>query len=146
MSSENQLKHKTIILDSHALITYFEGEIGAEHVIKVFEEAHRGERTVALTLINLGEILYITERERGLSLAQATLAAIQQLPIDVLEVDQRLVLSAAHIKANYPLSYADAFVVAAAVMLGGSILTGDPEFHSVHNLVDIDWLPEGGIN
>ena len=38
----------------------------------------------------------------------------ESLPIEVLPADNQTVLAAAHIKANHPISYADAFVVVAA--------------------------------
>ncbi|MBL6983514.1 MAG: PIN domain-containing protein [Anaerolineales bacterium] len=44
------------------------------------------------------------------------------------------------IQANYALSYADAFIVALAQEENGIILTGDPEFQSVTEIVHIEWL------
>ena len=60
--------------------------------------------------------------------AQDTLALLRQLPVEILPADEQAVFSAAHIKANYTLSYADAFVVAAAQKEGAIVLTSDPEF------------------
>ena len=50
------------------------------------------------------------------------------------------ILSAAHIKARYSISYADAFVVALSHEKKGIIVTADPEFKQVESLVDILWL------
>jgi ribonuclease VapC len=44
------------------------------------------------------------------------------------------------IKARYPLSYADAFATAAALRMNAAILTGDPEFRAVRDLVPIEWV------
>jgi ribonuclease VapC len=52
-------------------------------------------------------------------------------------------LAAAHIKANHSVAYADAFAVAAAQELGGAVLTGDPEFKEVEELIAVEWLVEG---
>jgi ribonuclease VapC len=49
-------------------------------------------------------------------------------------------LDAAHIKALHAISYADAFAVASAILASAIILTGDPEYQSVEDLVNIDWL------
>lgn len=130
-----------IILDSYAVLAYLEGEAGAGRVGEILHLAGHGQQRLALSLINLGEVLYIIEREKGLFTAQEVLATIQQLPIQVLEADQRQVLAAAHIKANYPVSYADAFAIAAAQTFAGTLLTGDPEFHAVERLVQVEWLP-----
>ncbi len=95
---------------------------------EVLDEALHRHCRVALSIINLGEVLYITEREVGLVQAQAALAAVEQLPIEILPAARESVLAAAYIKANYRVAYADAFAIAAAQELGGRILTGDPEF------------------
>ena len=44
------------------------------------------------------------------------------------------------IKAEYPVAYADAFCIATAKRVNGQILTSDPEFKAVENLVPILWL------
>ena len=49
-------------------------------------------------------------------------------------------MASTHIKANYPLAYADAFVIAASLEHDGAIITGDPEFKAVSQIVRIDWL------
>jgi hypothetical protein len=40
-----------------------------------------------------------------------------------------------------PISYADAFVVAAAQEQDATIVTGDPGFIAVQSQVRIEWLP-----
>lgn len=131
---------EAFVLDSFAMLAHLQGEAGMERVKGVLKTAGRGDCRVYLPLINLGEVVYITERGRGLIEAQAVLAIVEQLPLEVLAASREAVLGAAHIKANYPLSYADAFAVAAVQTLGGTILTGDPEFHSVEEVVAVEWL------
>ena len=136
-----QVDRPAVVLDSFAMLSYLYGEPGAGRVRKVLEQAASGERTACLSLISLGEIAYITERRNGLPAAQAALSAIQSLPLDMPAVDQTAVLTAAHIKAGHPISYADAFVVGAAVSRGATILTGDPEFRSVEGFVGWSGFP-----
>lgn len=128
------------MLDSFALLAYLDGESGMERVKTILEEAIKDQNRVMLPVINLGEILYITEREIGLVQAQAALAAIEQLPIEILPATREAVLAAAHIIANYHIAYADAFVVAAAQEFRATVLTGDPEFQNVEKLVSVEWL------
>lgn len=130
------------ILDSFAVLAYLAGESGMRRVRDVLEAAIRSDNRAYLSLLNLGEVLYIIEREQGLAQAQAALAAIEQLPIEILEVTKERVLAAAHLMANHRLAYADAFAVAAAQELEGKVLTGDPEFESVEALVPVEWLEE----
>jgi ribonuclease VapC len=128
------------ILDSFALLAYFQGEKGLSRVKMVLQQADRSACRACISLINLGEVAYITEREQGLSQAQAILAVVDELTIQVLPATRQAVLDAAHIKANYPLAYADAFAVVAAQAEKGVLLTGDPEMEAVEGLVPLEWL------
>jgi ribonuclease VapC len=128
------------VLDSFAVLAYLGGEEGMSRVQKVLADAAAARCHVYLSLINLGEVAYIVERERGLARAQETLGLIDQMPIEILPVSRETVLAAAHVKARHPVAYADAFAVAAAQSLEGSILTGDPEFESVKDLVRVEHL------
>ncbi len=50
------------------------------------------------------------------------------------------VLEASRIKATYSISYADCFVVATALKENAPIVTGDPEFKKVQEIVTIEWI------
>ena len=130
-------------LDSFALLAYLEGEAGESRVRELLEAANAGSHTVHLSLVNLGEVLYITERERGLVAAQRTLAAIDQLPLQIEPVERATVLNAAHLKASHRISYADAFAVVTAQEHEAVLITGDPEFETLEesNVVNLEWLP-----
>jgi len=131
------------VLDSFALLAYFEGEAGMPRVRSALEGASAGRHRVYLSLINLGEVLYITERERGLVEARRALAAIDRLPVAIVEVSRSTVLEAAHVKARFPISYSDAFAVVTAQNRGAVVMTGDPEFRPLADagLVAVEWLP-----
>ena len=128
------------LLDSFALIAYLNNEPGRLRVETILEQAEKRQCRILMCVINLGEVLYSVERRRGFAAAQKTLMLSQSLPIKVLEVNNDLVLEAAHIKASHPLSYADAFAVATAIHQKAIVLTGDPEFESVEMLVTVEWL------
>lgn len=136
-------KPSAYALDSFALLAYLEGEAGRPRVRELLADAEAGAHAIYLSLVNLGEVLYITERERSLFLAQRALAAIDQLPLQIVAVSRATVLAAAHIKARYPISYADAFAVVTAQDHHGLLVTGDPELRSVADdgLVTVEWLP-----
>jgi ribonuclease VapC len=128
------------VLDTFALLAYLQDEAGASRVETLLENAGRGKSRVCISLINLGEMLYIVERREGVAKAQDVLALVQQLPLEVLPADEHSVFSAAHIKATHALSYADAFVVACAIQENAVVLTSDPEFESVAPLIAVEWL------
>jgi predicted nucleic acid-binding protein len=137
-------KQPVYVLDSFAVLAYLDSEIGGERVRMILEEASEGKAQVMLSIINLGEVLYITEREVGLVQAQATLAAIEQLPIEILPATKEAVMAAAHVKANYPIAYADAFAIVAARESSGTIITGGSEFQAIQELVTVEWLVQKG--
>jgi ribonuclease VapC len=131
------------VLDGFALLSYLEGEAGMPRVRSILEGAAARRHSVYLSLINFGEALYITERERGLVAARRTLGAVDQLPVEIVPVSRATVLDAAHVKARFPISYADAFAVVAARDHGAVVLTGDPEFRPLAEagIVTVEWLP-----
>lgn len=128
------------VLDAFAFMAYLENEPGASRIESMLKDVHEGKAHAYISIINLGEVIYNTERRYGLAKAQDTLALIQRMPVEVLPADDQTVLAAAHIKANHPISYADAFVVVAAQKLSGIIMTGDPEFQDITELAQIEWL------
>jgi len=130
------------LLDSFALLAYLDDEPGKERVLQLLTQADSRKCRLVMCLVNLGEVLYIVERERGLALAQSVLALVESLPIELLEASRDLVLDAAHVKAHHALSYADAFAVATAMRERAIVLTGDPEFETVGELVKAEWIKE----
>lgn len=129
------------VLDSYALLAHLEDESGAARVRAVLHACSEGREQSYISMINVGETAYITERERGSSEAARVLGLIDHLPLVQLAASRSRILAAAHIKAGAAISYADAFVVAAAEEFSAIILTGDPEFHSVEERVVVEWLP-----
>ncbi len=135
-------EYKRYVLDSYALIAYFEDEAGGEQVKGLLEQAIKGECELLMSVVNLGEVIYIVERERGLPQVQKTLARIDELPINTIDADRHLTLAAAHIKAQYPIAYADCFAAALAQIEEAALITGDPEFKraEIDALLPIVWL------
>jgi predicted nucleic acid-binding protein len=130
------------LLDSFALLAYLNNESGKPRVQAILADAEKKKCQVLMCMVNLGEVLYQVERLHGFYAAQRTLVLSESLPIGLLDATRELVLAAAHIKANHPLSYADAFAVAAAQKQNAIILTGDPEFEMVKSIVYVEWLPK----
>ena len=134
------MKKPVFVLDSFALLAYFQAEPAALEVKEILRQARNEDALVLLSLINLGEIIYTVERKLGRDISRETLQDVLTLPISVTEITMDRVLSAAHIKANFPISYADAFTVALAQEMAATVITGDPEFKRVESLVDVLWL------
>ena len=123
------------ILDSYTVLAYFQKEKGGDTIKELLERAAQNQCNIYFCIINLGEAIYITEREQGLQAAQMALSLIKELPIEVVIANEEITLEAAHIKANYPIAYADCFAAAAAKKFQGPLVTGDPEFKLLQNLI-----------
>jgi predicted nucleic acid-binding protein len=130
------------VLDSFALLAYFGDEPGGPQVRTLLAAAMADQAAVYLSVINYGELVYVTEREQGVFAARRAIAAVDQLPITVVEADRRLTFAAAHVKAHHRLSYADAFALALAQQMRAILVTGDPEFGAVDHLITVEWLPQ----
>jgi len=128
------------VLDSFAILAYFQAEVGGKKVKEMLKQAKMEEAAVSLSLINLGEVIYITGRKLGKEKATEILRDILLLPIQLAEVTIDRVIAAAQIKAQYPISYADAFAVALAQEVNATIVTGDSEFKQVESIVKLSWL------
>ncbi|MGA2939395.1 MAG: type II toxin-antitoxin system VapC family toxin [Syntrophobacteraceae bacterium] len=129
------------VLDSFALVSLFHKEPGWERARQVLAELFSSNDKALLCIINWGEFYYTVKRRVGRRKAEEALALLEQLPITIVSVDDRLVWEAAQIKSEYPVSYADAFCIATAQRTGGRVLTNDPEFDAV-DLVAVEWLTD----
>lgn len=133
-------KIPTYVLDSFALLAHFQAEAGGLQVRTLFEAARDNQAVLRVSLINVGEMYYITHREKGHDRAEEMLRDLRTLPIAFDGVSEERILASARIKAAYPLSYADAFAIALAQELDATLVTGDPEFKSVASIVNVLWL------
>ena len=136
-------RHQTmgpVVLDSFALVSLFHREPGWEKVRDVLRDLDAKGDKVRLCLINWGEFYYVLKRRVGRRKAEEALLLLAQLPVEVEPVDQGLVKEAAEIKADYPVSYADAFCIATALRSDAYVMTSDPEFKAVQHLLTIAWL------
>jgi ribonuclease VapC len=138
-SSEEVVERAFYVLDSYALFAYFGDEEGADIVADLIKRTAE-DVSLFLSLINFGEVAYITEREKGTQQAVELLEDIRRLPITLSRIDEERILAAAHIKAHHPVSYADAFAIALAQEFGAAVVTGDPEFKKVESVVPVLWL------
>jgi predicted nucleic acid-binding protein len=128
------------VLDSFALLAYLEDEPGRARVQAILEQGIKGSAEIFFSIVNYGEVVYITEREQGLTRAQSVIAAVDQLPITLVDADRALTFAAAHLKAKKAIAYADAFAVALTQSKGAKLLTGDPELHAVEGEAEIEWI------
>jgi ribonuclease VapC len=131
---------KTIVLDSYALLAYFEREDGWDTVAQLLADAAADRCVLYGCVINWGEVRYITERVYGPEKADEVEAVMDDLPIEWVDADRELTREAARLKIDGGLAYADCFAAALALRTDGEVVTDDPEFEVVADRVDVRWL------
>lgn len=134
------MKKRRYVFDSYALLAFFQGEAGGSQVRALLALAFKGEVSIHLSYINLGEVFYIVDRRFGGKKAREIVQDVQRFPMKLESPDLERVLEAAGIKAKFPVAYADAFAVALARELGAVLVTGDPEFKKLERHIEILWL------
>ena len=113
---------EAVVLDAWAVVEFLDDHGPA---------ADRVERLLldgpaALSIVNLGEIHYRTRRLHGEERAMATVRRLEDV-LRVIPADRDAVLAAARLKADFRMSYADAFAASTAIALDATLWTGDPE-------------------
>lgn len=130
------------VLDAFPLVAFLNGEAGAPAVARFLGEALAGDVGLSLTTVNAGEVILSQERDWGAEAGHRTLATLQDWPIELITVDLELAARAAWFKLRGRISYADCFAAALAHRDGLPLITGDPEFRRVEDLIRIAWLDE----
>lgn len=120
----------TVVLDSWAVLRYLED--AGDAAAQVAELLDR-DRPL-MSWINLGEVHYVLRRIHGEDDAVETVRDLRDV-VDARLADERLVLDAARIKADRPMSFAGAFAAALAVAHDAVLWTGDPELL----VADVPW-------
>lgn len=131
---------KRYVLDSYALIAYSRGEKGAEQVAQIIDDGLHEKAELYLSVINWGEIYYITLRNFDLKRAELFKETIDRYPITIVEANKELTLQAAQYKAYHKMSYADAFAAALAQLKKAQLVTGDKEFKALESEIKIIWI------
>jgi predicted nucleic acid-binding protein len=129
---------KRRVFDSFALLAYLKKEEQFEKVKNLLSEK---DPQIFINDINIGEVYYILARERGRDAADFFSHVIfPSLPIRGVENSFQDVIEAAKIKAEFAISFADCFAAMTAKKEHAVLLTGDPDFRELENLIEIEWL------
>jgi ribonuclease VapC len=94
----------TKVLDSWALLAFFEDEPAAEVVEKLLQQAADETHKLLLSVVNWGEVYYTTMRRLSQAAAEQKAQEIAALPIEIVGVSDDLALTrqAAIYKATPP--------------------------------------------
>ena len=122
---------KRYLLDTSALLTLRDDEAGAQRVATLLEQALQGKAQCLGCFMSLMELMYRVWRDEGEGEARLAYQQCLALPISWLHESDALLMRAAQIKAQHPLSVADAWIAACALEANATLVHKDPEFKSV---------------
>lgn len=130
----------TYLFDSFPLLKLFQKEEGYQKVSGLLEDILEAKERPLIHIINVAEILYLTKKRFGDDEKRRILASLYDMDFDILSANDGLVYQAAELKGSYPISFGDCFALATAINRKAVLVTGDPDFKKVENLVKVLWV------
>ena len=131
------------VIDAQPVVAFIKREAHWQRIGDAFKAATNGEITLRLTTVNAGEVIMAAERDFGAIVTHRTLESIQRWTT-IVDVDLELAARAGWFKLRGGISLADCFAAALAHRDGVPLITGDPEFRRVEDVVRIAWLDSFG--
>ncbi len=125
------------VLDSYAWIEFFKGEKEGEMVKKIIDNT---KNQIYTNAVNIAEIISVTLREKKDSSKAMEAITSNSKVIDVNDEFSKEVgeLHAEMKLNNRNFSYGDAFALLTARKLDAKIVTGDPDFIGIKDVVMIN--------
>jgi len=134
------LEPASFVLDTFAVIALVQDEPGAEQVERLLADAEAGAASLHMCSVNVAEVLYALWRRGNELAARVKVADLQLVGVQFHDATTQLSLRAGALKAQYPITLGDCFAAALAQHLGATLVTGDPEFRPLEDVVKIEWL------
>jgi len=122
---------KSYVLDTSAIFTFTKSEDGSDIVEDILVSAAKGRSYVYLSFISLMELYYVTWQAKSERAARELIILVKSLPVQRVDPNERIILSAGRIKALHRLSVADAFIAATAIEKSSILVHKDPELQVV---------------
>ncbi len=122
------------VFDSYAVLAFFRNEPGGQEVKQLLLKAVLDQYTIWMSVVNAGEVYYMTKRKENATKAALAWEQLHQLPIIFTDVTLELALNAAILKADFKLSYADSIAASLSIQQKAILVTGDAEFENIRSV------------
>ncbi|MGI9952153.1 type II toxin-antitoxin system VapC family toxin [Moorellaceae bacterium AZ2] len=130
------------VLDTSALLAYYQDEPGADMVEQLLNKAEAGEVEIYLSFMSIFEVAYVATAREGIEEAVKLVIQVRELPLKEVWPDEELMWEAAKIKAMGGLSVADSFITAVASLKKAILVHRDPELDKSELKIERIKLPE----
>ena len=128
------------VLDSYALMAFFEDEPGADLVRELISKAEENKINLLMSVVNLGEVWYSIAQTNSPEVADQYIGEIRGMAIEIVDADWQLTRQAGAFKVNGNISYGDCFAAALAKLKKAELVTGDKEFKPLDGEIKISWV------
>ena len=132
--------NRTYVLDASALLVLMDNSPNARRVKRLIDESAGSNTTLLASVVNLGDVFYISWQRQGEQSARDTLDDISLLPIKILPVDSAQALKAAELRALHHVPYVDCLAAALASIHQATLVTTDHDFEKLGSHFPILWL------
>lgn len=118
------------LLDTKALIAFFNNENGAENVEKILSDIDENKVEGFVSAITLTEIYYLYSRRSGESFAKKRIEQIKLSNLKMVVIDDEIAIKAGKYKVK-AIPIADALIAASAYFIGAKVVTDDEHFEKL---------------
>ena len=130
---------KHYVLDANAVVRYLMvvQDDGSDKVASLIREARQGNVRLSMSVINMGESLYILMKSAEEDRALQSIRSLQQV-ISIADADVDRTVQASILKYRYKLGYADSFAAALAIEYNATLVSADPSFEKLER--KLKWM------
>ncbi len=123
----------TVLVDSWAWIEYFKGTKAGERAKGIIESS---KDVAIVSTINIAEVFHWILRFYGEKMAKEKLRVIKRRTF-VCDVNEEIALRAAEVKKERKWGLGDSIIYATAKEEKAKVLTGDPDFKGLDDVIFI---------
>lgn len=119
------------------MLAVLDGDARSTKVVDLLESGAESGDCLLMSVVNWAEVYSVTWRGRGQAAADSRLAAIDRLPLQLVDVDAPTAKLAATIEVRFGLAFADCFAAALAWSRRATIVTADHDFRVLKKQVEL---------
>ena len=119
------------LLDTKALIAFFNNEDGADKVAAILEEIDENKAEGFISAITVTELYYLYSRRIGERLARERIEQIKLSNLRIVTIDEDVAMKAGEYKVK-AIPIADALIAASAHFIDAHVVTDDEHFEKVN--------------
>jgi len=131
---------KNYALDASAVVDYVQSGPGSGKIEQLLADAIRQQLRLYMSVLNVGEVFYLTWQRTGEERARQAVANLSRLPMQIIPVDLPQTLRAGQLKALHNIPYVDCIAAALAMEQNTTLVTTDHHFEKLGRNFPILWL------